>query len=234
MNKRKPAEPVCPDPGALQQIFLGEPEKKPGLLDHFERIASLAERHGLQDEFWREARMPLFQVSKALPFTATQAALFAVLLANNDDDGVSIGDLAKTIKCGKIQLLKYMDEFEALEAKRYIRPVENCRASLFGARIARQARLPSYIIPMAVIKALRAGEEYKNEISENLTPEDFFENVNDILADLSGDDLSVNEAVYELNDIIKANSGLSAVKNLNNYDLGGSACIEIRFFGRAD
>jgi KaiC/GvpD/RAD55 family RecA-like ATPase len=232
MNKHKPAEQVYPEPGALQIAGCG-PEKALGLLDHFERIASLAEKHGLKDEFWREAQTPLSQVSKALPFTATQAALFAVLLANNDDDGVSIGDLAKTIKCGKIQLLKYMDEFEALEEKRYIRPVENCRATFLSGRSSRQARLPSYIIPMAVIKALRAGEEYKNKAYENLSPVNFFEAVNDVLADLSEDDFSVSDACYELKDLIKANGGLSAVKNLGNYDLGEGSVLVLFIFCEA-
>ena len=92
---------------------------KPGksLLEYIEKIIALANKHNLREAFFERAKPYLEAVASVLRITETRAALFSLVLEFSDEEAVSVGAIAKAMQCGKIQMLKYMDDFEALEKK---------------------------------------------------------------------------------------------------------------------
>jgi len=91
------------------------------ILNHFEKIIALAEESGLAEAFFQNAQEHLDAAGALLQTTPSQTTLFALLLNHFGEDSVSIDDLSKTLKCGKMQLIEYMEDFDVLRKKRLIR-----------------------------------------------------------------------------------------------------------------
>ncbi|MCL2192165.1 MAG: hypothetical protein FWB78_02060 [Treponema sp.] len=85
------------------------------LLENIEEIISLADTHKLTKAFPEHAKPHLETVASVLKISEIQAAFFSLILEHSDDEPVSIGEIAKAMNCGKVQILKYMDDFEAME-----------------------------------------------------------------------------------------------------------------------
>ena len=96
------------------------------LLECIEEIVGLAKEHKLGKTFFESAESYLKPLAQVLRISETQAALFSLILEYSDDDAVSIGEIAKAMKCGKMQILKYIEDFEELEKKRLIRAKHYC------------------------------------------------------------------------------------------------------------
>jgi hypothetical protein len=126
---------------------------KADLFFHFRNIVDFAAKHGLSDEFFDQAESNLAAVTDALNLTVVQAALFALLLEYGEDDAATIGGIARSIGCGRIEMFAYMDDFEVLERRGFICAVADPRRPVGKTRAGRG--LPAYIVPLGVIKALR-------------------------------------------------------------------------------
>ena len=204
--------------------------KGSGLLDYFQGIVELTEKHGLTEEFFREAAFPLNMVSIIMQITPLQAALFSLLLERAGERAVETSEIAKALNCGSIQLLKYLDEFEALEQMKLIRAIQTRENRFPKDRLPSRLSLPSYIIPLDVIKAVRQGVAYKSSSYNNLGNEDFFEVIGDLLSALRENEISYNGFNAELKSIFDENEKLQIVKNLQNLDLGDEGMLIFLYF----
>ena len=146
------------------------------IIDHFEKIISLAKEHGFTDVFFESAKEHLETAGSLLETTPAQTALFAVILERFGEDSESLEDITKTLKCSKMQLLRYMDDFDELRKKRLIKAVTRSWRSGRG-----NTGFPEYVVPMDVIKSLRANEKYQYKLFQNLCAEDFFDNADSLL-----------------------------------------------------
>jgi len=91
------------------------------MIDHFEKIIGMAKENGFNDAFFEAAKEHLDAVSGLMHISPVQTALFAIILERFGNSNVSMDKLAETLKCGKMQLLRYMDDFDALKKKKLIR-----------------------------------------------------------------------------------------------------------------
>jgi hypothetical protein len=193
------------------------------ILDHFEKIIALAGERGLCDSFYDAAKDHLDAAASLLHINHVQTALFALLLERYGEEAISIDKLADTLKCGKMQLLRYIDDFDALKHKKLIR----------AARVPRflhDDSLPSYIIPKDVINAVRKGIEYECREYKNLTPEEFFECAEDLLRELEDDEMDTETVIIELNNLFDYNKNICFVKKADEYNLKeGSVLIMLIF-----
>ncbi|MCL2186665.1 MAG: ATP-binding protein [Treponema sp.] len=194
------------------------------ILNHFEKIIALAEENGLAEAFFQNAQEHLDAAGALLQTTPSQTTLFALLLNHFGEDSVSIDDLSKTLKCGKMQLIEYMEDFDVLRKKRLIRPSRNPRF------MRNNSGFPSYVVPLDVIEAVRKGVEYQYQAYENLTPEDFFECAENLLKAVKSDDLSDLAFLDEVDDLLKRNKHLSFVKKSEEFDLGNGSVIILFIF----
>jgi hypothetical protein len=183
-------------------------------LDHIEEIVIQAKELGLNTALFQKAKAHLKAAAAALNLTETQACLFSLVLENSGSGPVSIGEIAEKYKSGKIQLLKYMDDFEALEKKRMIRPSHDWEHSFLRKRRKDRKSLPSYTVPLDVIKAVRQGRPYRDATYLNLCPDDFLAAANELLDTCREENLDTVTLLEELKMLFSGNRSISFVKNL--------------------
>ncbi|MCL2042509.1 MAG: ATP-binding protein [Treponema sp.] len=187
------------------------------MLDHFEKIISLVKKNGLNDGFFESAQEHLDAAASLFHTNPVQTVLFAILLDNyNKRDYYSAEDISKIIKCGRLQFLKFLDDFDDLRRKRLIRKKGSCE------------NFPRYHIPMDVINAVRKGIEYQDTTYENLSPEEFFDLAQKLIDD--ADDYEPDTLEDEVNYLLDCNKNICFVQKSKEYDLGeGSVLILLAF-----
>ncbi|GHV79364.1 hypothetical protein AGMMS49944_11550 [Spirochaetia bacterium] len=201
------------------------------ILDHCKEIVTRLASQPMDAAFFADARKDLAAVSAVLSASPTQTALFALLLDEYGEGGTSLNIIAEKIKCSKIQFLKYLDDFEALERKHIIRPHREDWESLRARkRNGGGTGLPSYSITMDVIRALRTGEKYRYTPYVNLNPKEFFETADDLFDSLKDNSISVGSLIAELKALIQSNRGIAFVKNIKHISLTGSSVPVLLFF----
>jgi len=193
------------------------------LLECIEEIVALANKHKLGEAFFENARQSLQAIVQVLKITETQAAFLSLIIEYSDGDAVSIGEIAKAMKCGKTKILKYMDDFEALEKKRLIRADRDVFSSPSRS-------LPGYYVPMDVIKAIREGRPYRNNTYRGLTQDEFFDIARDLFKSCQNDNISEACLSAELAAIFSANAKSPFVQGLKTFSLGRETGIQLLAF----
>jgi hypothetical protein len=196
------------------------------ILKHFEKIIEFARENGLCDAFFEKAREDIDAAAAVLNISPVQTAIFALMLEHFGETSVSIDDIAKTIKCGKMQMLQYMDDIDFLKKRKLIRAAGHHRFPFEP----RSAGLPEYIIPMDVIEAVRKGVEYQCKEYDNLSPEEFFDCAESLLRAAKNDDMNSATLIDEINYLLERNKNICFTKKKDEYGLGeGSVLIMFVF-----
>ena len=123
-----------------------------------------------------------------------------------DDNRIEIGEIAESIKCSKIRLIKYMNECEELEKKKLI-------------RCSRSSGRLSYRVPAEVREALRKNNEYRPASNENLSIEKFFTVLEKLFKERNDEELTYETLTGELLNLIEQNMHLKFCKKIMNYGL---------------
>jgi hypothetical protein len=198
------------------------------LLENIGKIITLSGEHSLDEAFFREAKQPLAAVASVLKITPIQAALFSLILEHSDEQAVSIGLIAKKMDCGKIQLFKYMDDFETLEEKSLIK-TGGANPHSHGIN----SNLPCYYVPMNVINTLRAGRSFRNKSYNGLSPEMFFETAGGLFTAFHEEDISEATFLSEMNSLVISNKKLAFVQNLKNHNISVKPGLDMLAFSCA-
>ena len=199
------------------------------MLEHFEKIIANLSEKGLCDDFYINAKENLEIASAFLHVNQIQTVLFALLLDNIGEGPGSVIKLSEILKCRKLEMLKFLDDFEVLENKRLIRSYKNNTNSP-RSLILNKDNFPKYSVPLDVIKAIRKGEEYKNKTYMNLSPEDFFDYASELLDATAEDDLDMDSLVIEINSLLEQNKHICFVKSLGAYDLHEESVLIMLIF----
>jgi hypothetical protein len=199
-----------------------------GILDHCKEIISHSTYHPLDAAFFADAAEDLAAVGDLFSITPTQAALFTLLLDECGDGATSINTIADKIKCGRIQFLKYLDDFEALEQKHLIRSEKDWEDFSSGRKAG--SGFPSYVIPLDVIKALRTGKKYRYAPYTSLTPEEFFETAGELLESFKNSAISRNNLESELKSLFDSNQKINFVKGIKTLSIKINATVLLLFF----
>jgi hypothetical protein len=134
--------------------------KEMDLMDHLEKIVELSKRHGI-DKCQKKGKIHLDHITQKLGINNVQAVLFSNFMDQSDDNRIMVSDIARSIKCGTIKILKYLNECEKLEKKRLIRCSSNNGSISF--RVSHDVR-----------DSLRKYNEIRLERRENLSIGRFF------------------------------------------------------------
>jgi len=188
------------------------------MLDHFEKIVELINENGLCETFFKSAEEHLNAAAGILHTSPVQTVIFALFLDHFGEYSVSLEEISGTLKCGKIQLIRYMDDLEELQLKKLIRQTTVIKNFSNDNSI-------EYTVPLDVIKAVREGIEYKRKDINNLHPIDFFDYVEDLLAATRDDDIDRNTLLNELKYLYENNGDFCFVKKLQEYDFEESSLL---------
>ena len=194
------------------------------MIDHLEKIIELAKEYGFTNVFFTNAEEHLNTVSELLQITTKQAALFSIVFENYGDS-FTMDTIAETLKCGKMQLLRYMDDIDILRKNKLIREMHE------SDFLRHRNKGPRYQIPRDVINAVRKGVEYKFiKNNENLSPEEFFDYAEEMLSAVADDEIDIDDLNEEIKFLLESNKNICFVKKKAEYDLGEDSVILMFIF----
>jgi len=176
-----------------------------GILDHLEKIIEISQKNGIEKSLYK-AKKHLDYVTAKLDISPIQAILFSHFMERSEDNNILVSEIASSIKCSKLKIIKYMNDCDALEKKRLIR-CKRDRDSL------------SFRVPLEVCDSLRKYNEFRPENTENLTIEQFFTVLERIFDERGNNELTYTNLKYELQDIINMNMHLLFCKKIMSYNL---------------
>jgi len=179
--------------------------KDKNILDHIEKIVEISKKNGIE-KCLSEGKKHLDAVSKKLGINSIQAVLFSHFMEKSDDSNIRISEIAETIKCSKVRILKYMNECEELEKKKLIR----CSRGSDGV---------SYRIPHDVCDSLRKYNEFRPEKLDNLSISKFFVTLEKIFDERGNNELTYDTMKKELKELIDQNMQLLFCKKIMSYNL---------------
>ena len=193
------------------------------IIDHIEKINKLAAENGLNETFFVAAKEHLEAVAPVLRTSPVQTALFSLLLEHFGSKAVTINEIAKTLNCSKMQLIKYMDDFDVLRKLKLIKAIHI-------PSFLDEGGFPEYTIPLDVLDCIRKGEEYKYTAYENLSPEDFFDIAGKLIRASRDDEISRDNMLSEIEYLLEHNKNIVFVKKQKEHDLGIGSVIVLLIF----
>ena len=189
------------------------------MIDRLEKIIELAKEYCFTNVFFDNAEEHLNAVSDLLHITPKQAALFSVVFENYNDT-FTMDTVAETLKCGKMQLLRYMDDIDVLRKNKLIRETHGSDYS------SPRSKGPRYQIPRNVINAVRKGVEINfSRNNENLSLDDFFDYAEEMLSAVSNDEMDLDDLYEEIKLLLENNKHICFVKKKAEYDLGEDSVL---------
>ena len=193
-NKKLPAEGGNDTP--VQNI---------DILDHMERIVETSKEMGI-DKCIRDRKLKksFDVVTRKLGITSIQAVLFSHFLESSSHNQILVSEIAESIKCSNIRIIKYIKECDELEKKRLIRCSRNNGAI-------------SYRVPCDVRDSLRKFNEFRVESSENLDISKFFNFLEKLFDERENNEFTFDTLTLELLDLIKLNMHLEFCKKIMSY-----------------
>jgi hypothetical protein len=181
------------------------PLKDLDILDHFEKIVEISQKMGIDKCLTEGSGKKHFKyVTGKLGISPIQAVLFSHFLERSTESHIRISEIAESIKCSKIRIIKYINECDELEKKRLIRCSRDGGCSL-------------YRVPGDVRDSLRKYNEYIPVKNENLAIAKFFAVLEQLFDERGNHELSFEDLTTELLELINLNMHLEFCKKLMGY-----------------
>ncbi|MCL2186613.1 MAG: ATP-binding protein [Treponema sp.] len=197
MNFFKIKEKMFPKKDDVQE------PKTMGILDHLEKIIEISQKYGIE-KCLVKAKKHLDYVTDKLGISPIQALLFSHFMERSDDNNIYVSEIASSIKCSKLKIIKYINDCDELEKKRLIR----CK---------RENDNISFRVPRDVCDSLRKFNEFRPEKKDNLSIDQFFTHLERIFCERENDELTYDNMGAELLDLINQNMHLLFCKKIMSY-----------------
>ena len=175
------------------------------ILDELEKIVEISKEYGI-DKCLDQGKIHLDYVNTKLGLDPLQTVLFSQLMERSESDKISLSEIAESVKCSKIRILKYLSKFEELEKRKLI-------------RYSRAKDSISFRVPRDVRDSLCKFNEYRPEKKENLSIYQFFAVLEQLFEEREIDELTFHMLKAELEDLINLNMHLDFCKKIISYNL---------------
>lgn len=186
------------------------------ILDHIEKILEISKKGGI-DKCLSTGKKHLDYVSGKLGINHLQAVLFSHFIGKNDDNHIYIGEIANSLNCSNIRILKYLNECEELEKKKLL-------------RCCRTDENTSYRVPRDVCESLRKNDEYRPQKTDNLTVNKFFNISDRIFMERNNGEYTYSSMKTELLDLVNQNMQLGFCQKIKSYSINeDDIALLIRF-----
>lgn len=175
------------------------------LLVAVEQIANLAEDSSLCKEFFTHAKPYINYLTKRLQITDTQAVVLSVA-ASFYGEWCSLTEFASYMACRRLQMLHYMEDLSQLRKRHFI-------------RIHNRNNKESYQISKEALEVIRKDKNIEPTNIAGLTIVDLFERITTLVSQRKDEEITFDDFVEEIKDIMKENASLPFVATLKSYDL---------------
>jgi AAA+ superfamily predicted ATPase len=188
------------------------------LLQHIEQIINLSEEKGLDDNFFVRAKKNLEYLSIKLNISPLQTALFSLFIAQGEDSSINLDTIAENEKWKTIKILQHMNEFDELVRKKLLALTKSRHGS-------KQFRVTS-----AVMSALIKNTPIEIKENVNLDIFDFFDVMETLVNMRQDDEISSDDFIFEMNDLIEKNKHLKFSQTTKSYRLKENLQATLLFF----
>ena len=190
--------------------FLAEAGKDPSgketnILDNIEKLIEISQKFGI-DKCLSRGQEHFDYVTGKLGITRLQAILFSHFMEKSIEDYINLSEIAVSIKCSNIRIIKYLNECEVLEEKKLI-------------KANRGEKSISFRVPREVRESLRKFNEYKPKKIENTSIEKLFTEFERLFEERGNDEITFAALKIELLDLIRQNMHLEFSKKIMSYNL---------------
>lgn len=175
------------------------------LLVAVEQIANLVEDSALSKEFFAKAKPCIDHLTQRLKITDTQAVILSVA-ASFYGEWCSLAEYASYMACRRLQMLHYMEDLMSLRKRRFI-------------RIHNRNNKESYQISKEALEAIRKDKNIEPTNISGLTIVDFFERITTLVSLRKDEEMTFDDFVEEVKDMMRENAALPFVATLKSYDL---------------
>ena len=182
-----------------------EKSVKPTFLEAIENVVELSRDSKLDGNFLRKAKRYLAVLADAYGITPMQAALFSICMEYGPRR-IDYSDLSKHLGVGKVRVLSYATDIDALVRRRLLR-----------YRDVRDEE--SFDIPMNVIKCLKHNKVFELPPTENLDCAGLFNVLKLWFNDLDDVAVSLDDFTRELKMLFKENPQIAFVRKVNELNL---------------
>ncbi|MDR0497236.1 MAG: ATP-binding protein, partial [Treponema sp.] len=174
------------------------------ILDHIEKIVELSTKYGI-DKCYSRGKKHFDYVTGKLGISPIQATLFSHFMDRCGGNQIQLSEIAASIKCSKVRIIKYLNECEELEKKKLLK----CN---------RDGGI-SFRIPCNVRDSLRKFNEFKPEKNENLNINKFFTVLQQLFEERENGELTYENLQSELLELVELNMHLLFCKKITSYSL---------------
>ena len=191
--------------------------KQNDLIRHFEIIAKAAKKSNGNLETAAIPEDSLRKAGKFIELDRIPTILFSIIfILNFEDCNVDINNIAEYVKSNNLKIARYLKEIENIEAKKLIRRFRYNRMSK-----GRHDSLHdiSYFITKNVLDAILL---YDNSLTKRLEKMDmitFLEEVYSFIEERDDGDITFDEMVEEIDQLMDVNSELDLIRRVNYYKI---------------
>ncbi len=173
------------------------------ILSSMEEVVVLAKANSLTPEFYAKANDSLSYISKALGLSQEEAMLLSLFFEKSSSPRIWISNLAEMINVSNIRIISMMNVADGLMKKGYLKGSANGEDRY-------------YSVPGYIIDSIRMNQPFTPKPLVNLSMEDFFDRLGDMLDDTDG---SLWQRYDQLSDLYDGNMHLSYCKIVRSYEL---------------
>lgn len=193
--------------------------KMPTLLEAVERVVELSRNSKMSDEFMIKAAPEIGLLANSYGITERQAVLFCICMEKGPRR-VDYDDLASHLDIGKIGVLNYSSDIDALVRRRLLRYRDVKEEDDFD-------------VPTAVIRCLKHNEVYELPKRQGLDCAEMFELLEYWYRDLHDDAIGPRELAEELEQLIADNQQVGFAHQLKELCLAKNDLLLLTFFCHA-
>ena len=175
------------------------------LLVAVEQLANLVEDSSLSKEFLANAKPYIDHISQRMQITDTQAVILSVA-ASFYDEWCTLTEFASYMACRRLQMLHYVEDLSQLRKRRFM-------------RIHRRNDKESYQISKEALEAIRQNKPIEPTNISGLSIFDFFEHLATLVSQRKDEEITFEDFVEEVKDMMRENAALPFVATLKSYDL---------------
>ncbi|MDR2509147.1 MAG: ATP-binding protein [Spirochaetaceae bacterium] len=176
-----------------------------GILDHIEKVVEISQKYGI-GKCLDKGKLHLDYITQKLGISPLQGILFSHFMERSADNRIMISEIAESIHCSKIRIIKYINECDELEKKKLI-------------RCSKDSDSISFRVPRDVRDSLRKYNEFRPEKNENLSISKFFSVLEKLFEERENSELDFDTLTAELKDLINMNMHLEFCKKIMSYNL---------------
>ena len=181
-----------------------ERRQKRTLLTSMEDVIAKAKEHSLNPEFYQAAAASLKYISSTLELSKEEALLLSLFFEKSSSNRIWINNLADLVNTSTIRIISMMNVADELVKKGYIKSSHNKNDENW------------YAVPKSVIDCIRQNTKIIPKPTTNLSFDDFFERMGEILDE---DDIKYWDLRDQLEALVDGNLHLPYCKMVKSYDL---------------